>query len=508
MRRIILNQHLRAAWAALSLCLLSSPAFADKKLDKPLPHPQQVAPPLPMGIAVPASGNKSSGPVRAGTSFLFPDGTRVRAADPSGHEGKVQSDGSIKYADGLRVSHDPVSGESKLIDKDGSVTRVNPSDPRRSGDSYVFGDGVRARAVDPNGKAGEVQGNGSIRYSDGTVLSHDVRSGDTKIVHADGSVEVTSPNSPHRDGNYFVWSDGQRAVSTSPSGAAGKVDASGTVTFPDGTSISHDVRSGDSKIVHADGSVDVTHGNVPQQTGDYFTWSDGQRAPARDPSGNAGKAGGDGWIVYSDGSMVSHDPVSGDSKIVHSDGSLTMGNSRTGETKEFDPAQERGLQPPGSGKDTKPAGGGTSTGNPGANSTSKPESKPDNSSKPDKSNDKPEKGEKPEKEPVDKGGKGRQVADDGAPSGGKAPGLRLGSLNLTGQPAPDASSSGSGAKSSPTHVTGGVGPGARPGDGGVGTAGGSRLRFAGRDLVINPNPVGMSGGGGAHKPIDPYGGRR
>ncbi len=239
---------------------------------------------LLVGLALASSSalagppSKTSAPRRDGNSFVFSDGTRVRAVDPSGRAGTVQSDGSIKYSDGTRVTHDPVSGESKIVHPDGSATRANPNDPRRSGDSYVYGDGVRVRATDPAGKVGQVQGNGSIRYSDGTTVSHDVRSGDTKIVHADGRVEVVTANTPRRD-DYYVWSDGQRAVATDRNGGAGKVNADGTIVFADGSRVSHDVRTGDSKDRSRGRSRRGRPRNVPHRTADGFGWSDGASAP-------------------------------------------------------------------------------------------------------------------------------------------------------------------------------------------------------------------------------------
>jgi hypothetical protein len=487
----------------------------------------------------------------------------VRATDPSGRAGKVQRDGSITYSDGTRVSHDPASGESQIVHADGTTTRTNANDPRRDGDSYVYGDGVRVRAVDPSGKLGQPQANGSIRYSDGTTVSHDVRSGDTKIVHADGSVEVTTANTPHREGSHYVWSDGQRAVATDRNGAAGKIAADGTIVYGDGSRVSHDVRTGDSKIVHADGSVETVPGNLPQRSGGNYSWSDGASAPANDPSGNPGKMGGDGWIVYSDGSMVSHDPVSGDSKVVHADGSMIMGNTHTGESKSFEPAQERGLSPPGADKgsgsgaprsNSNTSADSSNTGRSGnsnssnsnssnsnssnsnssnsnrsnsnssnsnssnsnrsnsnssnsnrSNSNSSNDSKKSESSPKSNSNEgKADKAEKPAKETT---GKGRQAASD-SPTGngaGSGPQQRPGGrLDLTGQPVPG-DSGGSGASASPTNIRRGTGPGGRPFE--QSSPGGSRLAFDKKGLVINPNPVGLSGRG-AVAPIDPNIGRR
>ena len=82
--------------------------------------------------------------------------------------------------------------------------------PTRQGDVFVYADGARVRAVDPQGHAGAVQSDGSIRWSDGTSLSHDPASGDTKITRADGSVAQSNSHVPEKQGNAFVYSDGTR----------------------------------------------------------------------------------------------------------------------------------------------------------------------------------------------------------------------------------------------------------------------------------------------------------
>jgi hypothetical protein len=465
----------------------------------------------------------------------------------------VQSDGSIKYSDGTRVSHDPVTGESKIVHADGSSTRANPNEPRRDGDTYVWGDGVRVRATDPAGKVGQVQGNGSILYSDGMKVSHDVRTGDTKFVHGDGRVEVTTLNTPSRDGSYFRWSDQQRALATDRNGGVGKVGADGVISYPDGSRVSHDVRTGESKIVHADGRVEIVPGNVPHRMDDGgFGWSDGVRAPGTDPSGNAGHVGGDGWIIYSDGSRVSHDPTTGDSKIVYSDGTMSMGNSRTGESKSYAPAQERGLSMPspggqagagtGSGASRSPSLSNHSNQNSGqqhsnqnsgqqhsnqnsgqqhSNQNSSQQHSNQNSSQQHsnqnsnqnnggsstpKSSSSDTKAEKApvEKAPQEKVDKGRQVLGDSPAGSPGNNGTYMKPLNLTGQPVPGDSRGGSGS-GSPTNIRVGVGPGVRPTEQSPGGA--SQLSLGTRALVINPNPVGLTGRG-AVTPIDPSGGRR
>ncbi len=110
----------------------------------------------------------------------------------------------------------------------------------------------------------------------------------------------------------------------------------------------------------------------------------------------------------------------------------------------------------------------------------------------------PKSTEKVDKEPKEKVDKGRQVAGDRTGTGGGY----VKPLNLTGQPVPDDSGGGSG---KPTNIRVGVGPGARPLQEPAGGASG--LRFDTRTLVINPNPVGLTGRGTV-TPLDPNGGRR
>jgi len=83
---------------------------------------------LAAGAAMAAGG---SAPVRQGDVFVFSDGTRVRATDPSGRAGVAQKDGSIRYSDGTSVSHDTGSGESKITHADGRVDVSGGRGPTR-----------------------------------------------------------------------------------------------------------------------------------------------------------------------------------------------------------------------------------------------------------------------------------------------------------------------------------------------------------------------------------------
>ena len=133
------------------------------------------------GLMADASAAGSNTPVLRGNVFVFADGTQVRAADPAGRTGQVGSDGSIRWSDGTRVSHDITTGESRLERPDGSKEITNSHNPTRVGDTFVYSDGTRVRATDPSGAAGTLRKDGSIVYSDGTVFSHSVGTGDTNV---------------------------------------------------------------------------------------------------------------------------------------------------------------------------------------------------------------------------------------------------------------------------------------------------------------------------------------
>ncbi|GAB4345629.1 MAG: hypothetical protein Kow006_02970 [Gammaproteobacteria bacterium] len=57
-------------------------------------------------------------------------------------------------------------------------------------DAFVYSDGSAVRGTDPNGNVGRVNEAGDIEYSDGTVYSHDSRSGSSVIQRPDGTTRV------------------------------------------------------------------------------------------------------------------------------------------------------------------------------------------------------------------------------------------------------------------------------------------------------------------------------
>lgn len=98
-------------------------------------------------------------------------------------------------------------------------------------------------------------------------------------------------------GDYFTLPNGQKVRSTDPNGQRGKVNADGSVTYPDGTTVS--VGPGDSTLVRQrDGSTST------RPPPDSFELPNGQDVRATDPSGQRGKQNADGSVTYPDGTTV------------------------------------------------------------------------------------------------------------------------------------------------------------------------------------------------------------
>jgi hypothetical protein len=131
-------------------------------------------------------------PVRHGSVFVYPDGTQVRAVDPSGRAGMAAPDGSIRYADGTVVQHDGATGDIRLSHGNGSAAETLAGNAPTKGSSgfLVFADGTRLRDADAAGRPGRMMGDGSVAYPDGTRATHDTRSGDTRFVAPDGTARV------------------------------------------------------------------------------------------------------------------------------------------------------------------------------------------------------------------------------------------------------------------------------------------------------------------------------
>ncbi|WP_443750707.1 hypothetical protein [Asticcacaulis solisilvae] len=388
-------------------------------------------------------------------NITWSDGYRVRGSDPNGNAGHVNGDGSVSYADGTRVSHDVNSGETKIVGADGTVTVTDKTSPALGGGAYTYSDGYRVPSSDPNGEAGHLNRDNSITYADGTRVSHDPVSTDTKIFHPDGTVTVlpggtggghtSGATGVDGDGN-LMWSDGFGVPAHDPNGGAGHEIGNGWIGYPDGTMVSHDTNSGDTKIVHPDGSV--TFNNA--RTGEHSETSAGQNGkPAANNNNNA------------------------NTNTNNNNNNNNGGN--TDKTKD------------------KPASDSD---------------KPDKGEKPDKG-DKPDKGGKGLVVNDDgPGGNGGTASSTGLynPWGGRAGGS-AGHVTKPGG-LDDSPTKGSQPTSPPKQIARGAGPGGRPFNQSNARQGnGPRVQINPGSLVINPDPNALAGGGGA-RVIDPYGGRR
>ena len=134
---------------------------------------------------------------------------------------------------------------------------------------------------------------------------------------------------PARTGDTFTYSDGTQVRATDPSGGEGHVNKDGSISYTDGTHVSHDTKTGVTIVDRPDGTRVVTNPNGPTQTGDTFTFGDGFRIRATDPSGHPGHVNPDGSVSYADGTRVSHDVTSGDTKLVRPDGTVEVTTRNT-----------------------------------------------------------------------------------------------------------------------------------------------------------------------------------
>jgi hypothetical protein len=360
----------------------------------------------------PVTANPSDRPRLEGDSYVFRDGTRVRAETPDGRRATVDGTGRILFDDGTIITHDSIAHRTSMADATGSVLTtmwdgrarrtgrwawrssgedadwirypdgrfvsdrepgcvpgepdqsdgsdddaddppspsrgrsvpapsggrcsagrgldmpVTPSDiPRRVGDNIIYRDGTRVRALDPDGRPGRINADGSVTYSDGTRIAHNSGTGDTTITRPDGRTSRTNVRAPDlRDGEY-VWNDGMRTSATDPRGGSGKVNSDGSISYPDGTRISHDPRSGLTQTVHSDGRISNSRwSGARRDDSGSWRWNDGASAPGTDPGGGMGSATDDGWIRYPDGTLISHDAGTGETKYVRSDRSVRISN--------------------------------------------------------------------------------------------------------------------------------------------------------------------------------------
>lgn len=448
-------------------------------------------------VRAPISESRSAAPRLGGGVFTYADGTRIEANDPSGRTGKARSDGSIVYADGTHVAHDSTTGETITTHPDGTETSHNSRLPTRTGDLFTFNDGIQVRATDRNGGQGKVNADGTISFPDGTRVSHDIATGDTKIFYADGHVELRqgSGAAVDRAGN-FRWSDGVAIPGTDPSGGQGRMTRDGWIEFPDGTRVSHDTSSGDTKIVMPDGSVTVRN----ERTGERTTGRDSATGSSSSSSTGQGPASvipgqrSNASSSTSSGQQPSQSPSAGQSSRTtqapqNGQASRSGQSSQSGQTGRTDSQSSRQSN---SGQTSSSRQTSTQTSEkPKESSQSSSQSAAD---RPQQESDKPK-------------SKDARMADSDSVGGtgvGSAPRLVIRGLSKTGQPAPDQSSGNSG--STPVMSTS-IGPGGRTLEQRQPTSGGSRVNFDRFGLVVNPDPNRLAGGG-EPPPIDPFGGRR
>lgn len=201
-------------------------------------------------------------PRRLQDSFIYRDGTRVRAYDMEGRPGTVNTDGSISYADGTRVAHNSDTGDTTITSPDGAVSRTNISMPRRDGDYFVWSDGIKTFASAPGSGEGEIQDDGSIIYPDGTIIKHDPRTGTTTTVSADGVTSSRVESGARRgDDGSWRWNDG----SIVPAHGDSEDTGDGWIKYPDGTVISHHAGTGLTKYITPDGAITVAN-NCARET--------------------------------------------------------------------------------------------------------------------------------------------------------------------------------------------------------------------------------------------------
>ncbi|HFA59251.1 MAG TPA: hypothetical protein ENJ83_01035 [Rhodospirillales bacterium] len=241
-------------------------------------------------------------------AFIYPDGRRVRGTDPAGNRGRVREDGSIEYSDGTVVSHDTKTGVTTITRPDGTTeTRTyrrgnrteRPTYDERT-DTYVYSDGMRVRGSDPSGNRGRVREDGSIEYSDGTVVVHDTDTGETIIRRPDGTTRVDDRGSARTEGpeydpetDSYVYDGGRgpgtRIRGSDPSGARGEVQEDGSILYSDGTRVTRDSTRGITRVFKPDGSTMTYYSDGTVVTYDAST---GKTTRRRVRTGSAAQTGG------------------------------------------------------------------------------------------------------------------------------------------------------------------------------------------------------------------------
>lgn len=263
------NPRVLAAGGAVLALIIAGLAWAGGMFSPPVL--EGPAPPTggPFSGCIPTDTGPATRPVdhprHAGDRYIYRDGTQVRDTDLDGRPATLQLDGSLRYPDGTVVSHNSDTGETTITHPDGRVTHSSIRMPTLVDGSFVWGDGASLPGTDPSGGAGKILPDGSVSFPDGTIVMHDPATGMSKTTHPDGRVtEVRDPGT-RRDGDgNLEWNDGLRAP-RDPGGTEPSATPAGWLRYPDGTMLSHDPASGESKIVRPDGTI-VTHNSDTCET--------------------------------------------------------------------------------------------------------------------------------------------------------------------------------------------------------------------------------------------------
>lgn len=199
--------------------------------------------------------------------------------------------------------------------------------PRAIDDFFLYRDGTRVRRFDPLGRAGKVNPDGSVSFPDGTIISHNSATGETSFTRPDGSVTRTNVRTPIVNGENFVWNDGLRIDRTDSSGRPGVINDDGSISYPDGSHVSYDPRTGLVQLLSAEGNASNYRwsGARTDADGDW-RWNDGAGAPGEDRGHGAAASDEFGWLRYPDGTLISHHAGLGEYKVVHANGDVSVIN--------------------------------------------------------------------------------------------------------------------------------------------------------------------------------------
>lgn len=279
---------------------------------------------------------------------------------------------------------------------------------------------------------------------------------------------------PVFQGSLIVYHDGTRLAGTDHSGRPATIAANGVVTYPDGTRVTHDPRTGIVYIDKPDGVETIAGSGVPTQANGVITFPDGMKVHAK---GGSATINADGSVTFPDGSSMTHNSIDGDTSVFTPGQGTTYDNWRTGQHSGGGEFVKEQPEP------------------------SEPKSHEESSS---------ESSEAPEKEPAEhpepaEGNEGLVVNNDGPGGNGVTHNPGQGSFHLPGAGTNDAPTKPNGQAPStpPKQVAKSFGPGGRPfsESNTQNNPGNSVLR--GVNIVIDPDPTALTGGAVKPPVIDP-----